>query len=144
LIRLLPDGLTVLFCPAAALPALMPVPADPPVAVPVVVPLAGDPVVMLPAAEVPAELPPAVPPLDCASAQVPVNASAVANPNVVSFIIAPFPWCGANDLPAAAFLAPDHSSLLFPAGLPRPQPEIARMSADTTAAVGRYLASRYN
>jgi hypothetical protein len=90
LIRLLPDGLTVLFCPAAALPALMPVPADPPVAVPVVVPLAGDPVVMLPAAEVPAELPPAVPPLDCASAQVPVNASAVANPNVAIFMIAPF------------------------------------------------------
>jgi hypothetical protein len=66
----------------------------PPVALPVVVPVVGDPVVVpLVAAPPVAELPPAEPPLDpldCASAQVPVKASAVANPNVASFMIAPF------------------------------------------------------
>jgi hypothetical protein len=91
-----PDGFSPLFRPAAALPGLlfMPVSAGLPVALPVVVPLVEDPVVVPPVAAPPvAELPPAEPPLDpldCASAQVPVNASAVANPNVASFMIAPF------------------------------------------------------
>lgn len=96
LISVFPDGFSPLFCPAAALPALlvMPAPAVPPVAFPVVVPPAGDPVVVLPVAAPPvAALPPAEPPVDCASAQVPVNASAVASPNVASFMIAPFSWC---------------------------------------------------
>jgi hypothetical protein len=77
---------------AAALPALLvtPVSAVPPVALPVVVPVVEDPVVVLLVAAPPvAELPPAAPPLDCASAQVPVKTSAVANPNVASFMIAP-------------------------------------------------------
>jgi hypothetical protein len=96
LISVVPDGFSPLFRPAAALPALlvMPVSAVPPTALPVVVPLVEDPVVVpLVAAPPVAELPPAEPPLDpldCASAQVPVNASAVANPNVASFMIAPF------------------------------------------------------
>jgi hypothetical protein len=91
--RLFPDGFAALFRPAAALPALlvMPVSAGLPVALPVVVPLVEDPVVVPPVAAPPvAELPPAEPPQDCASAQVPVNASAVANPNAASFMIAPF------------------------------------------------------
>ena len=78
LIRVFPDGFSPLFCPAAALPALlvMPVPAAPPVAlpvvvppVPVVVPLVEGPVVapLVAAPPVP-ELPLVEPPLDCASA----------------------------------------------------------------------------
>jgi hypothetical protein len=66
-----PDGFAPLFRAAAALPALlvMPVSAVPPVALPVVVPPAEDPVVVpLVAAPPAAELPPAEPPLDCASA----------------------------------------------------------------------------
>jgi hypothetical protein len=90
-----PDGFAPLFRAAAALPALlvMPVSAGLPVALPDVVPpevvaLVEDPVaVPLVAAPPAAELPP----VDCASAQVLVNASAVANPNVTSFMIAPFP-----------------------------------------------------
>jgi hypothetical protein len=35
-------------------------------------------------------LPPAELPVDCASAKLPVKTSAVANPNVASFMIAPF------------------------------------------------------
>jgi hypothetical protein len=91
-----PDGFSPLFCPAAALPALLvpPVLAVPPVALPVVVPPVGDPaVVPLVAAPPVAELPPVEPTVDCASAQVPLNANAVANPNVASFMIAPFSWC---------------------------------------------------
>jgi hypothetical protein len=90
LIWVLPDGFSALFRPAAALPGplLMPVL---PVALPVVVPVAGDPVVV-PLAAVPpvAELPPVAPPVDCANAEVPVKISAVAKPNVVSFMIDPF------------------------------------------------------
>ena len=66
-----PDGFSPLFRPAAALPALLvtPVSAVPPVALPVVVPLVEDPVVVLLVAAPPvAELPPVVPPVDCASA----------------------------------------------------------------------------
>jgi len=93
-----PDGFAPLFRAAAALPALlvMPVSAGLPVALPVVVPpdvvaLVEDPVaVPLVAAPPVPELPPVEPPVDCASAQVPVNISAVANPNVASFMIAPF------------------------------------------------------
>jgi hypothetical protein len=66
-----PDGFSPLVRAAAALPALLvtPVSAVPPVAVPVVVPLVEDPVVVLLVAAPPvAELPPVVPPVDCASA----------------------------------------------------------------------------
>ena len=66
-----PDGFSPLFWPAAALPALlvMPVLGVVPVALPDVVPVTEDPVVVpLVAAPPVAELLPAVPPLDCASA----------------------------------------------------------------------------
>jgi hypothetical protein len=83
-----PDGFAPLFRAAAALPALLvtPVSAVPPVALPVVVPVVEDPVVVLLVAP-PA---PVLPPVDCASAKLPVKTSAVANPNVASFITAPF------------------------------------------------------
>ena len=71
LIRVFPDGFSPLFCPAAALPALlvMPVPAAAPVALPDVVPVAEDPVVVLLVAAPPVAEPPLVePPVDCASA----------------------------------------------------------------------------
>ena len=60
---------------------------------PVVLPLVEEPVVVLLAAEPPAaELPPAVPPAEppplCASAKVLESASAVANPIVLSFMVA--------------------------------------------------------
>ncbi|UPJ52211.1 hypothetical protein IVB30_13130 [Bradyrhizobium sp. 200] len=108
MIRLFPDGFSPLFRAAAALPALlvMPVLESVPVALPVVVPPVEDPVVVLlgaallgaallgaaPLVAAPpvAVLPPVEPPLDCANAYVPVNANAVANPNVASFMIAPF------------------------------------------------------
>jgi hypothetical protein len=62
-----PDGFSRLFCPAAALPALLLTPV--PAALPVVVPVVGDPVgVPLVAAPPVAELPPVAPPVDCASA----------------------------------------------------------------------------
>jgi hypothetical protein len=112
-----PDGFSPLFRAAAALPALLvtPVSAVPPVALPVVVPLVEDPVVVLLVAALPvAELPLAEPLLDCASAQVPVKTSAVANPNVASFMIAPFSCrVTANEVRQAAFPPADHSSLLF-------------------------------
>jgi hypothetical protein len=59
-----------LFAPAAALPALLDMPAPGfPMALPVVVPVAGDPVVAPLVAALPvAELPPAEPAPDCASA----------------------------------------------------------------------------
>jgi hypothetical protein len=83
-----PDGFTPLFRAAAALPALLvtPVSAVPPVALPVVVPVVEDPVVVL----LVAPPTPALPPVDCASAKLPVKTSAVANPNVASFMMAPF------------------------------------------------------
>jgi hypothetical protein len=90
----LPDGFAPLFRAAAALPALLltPVSAVPPVALPDVVPVVEDPVVVLLVAAPPvAELPPVDPPLDCASAKLPVKTTAVANPNVASFMMAPFP-----------------------------------------------------
>jgi len=76
LMRVFPDGFNPLFCPAAALPALlvMPAPAAPPVALPDVVPPVEDPVVVPLVAAPPvaappvAELPLAEPLLDCASA----------------------------------------------------------------------------
>ena len=85
-----PDGFAPLFRAAAALPALLvtPVSAVPPVALPDVVPVVEDPVVLL---VVPPVLPPAELPVDCASAKLPVKTSAVANPNVASFMMAPFP-----------------------------------------------------
>src|SRR5215207_9703674 len=87
-----PDGFTPLFRPAAALPALLvtPVSAVPPVALPVVVPVVEDPVVVLMVAPPAPVLPPAELPVDCASAKLPVKTSAVANPNVASFMMAPF------------------------------------------------------
>ena len=87
-----PDGFTPLFRPAAALPALLvtPVSAVPPVALPVVVPVVEDPVVVLLVAPPAPVLPPAELPVDCASAKLPVKTSAVANPNVASFMMAPF------------------------------------------------------
>jgi hypothetical protein len=91
-----PDGFTPLFRAAAALPALlvMPVLGSVPVALPVVVPPVEDPVVVpLVAAPPVAELPPVEVPLDCASAKLPVKTNAVANANVASFMIAPFPGC---------------------------------------------------
>ena len=84
----LPDGFTALLRPAAALPAslLMPVVPAP---LPGVVPLVEDPAVPLVAAPPVPELLPDEPP-DCARAKELVNASAVANPIVASFMIAPF------------------------------------------------------
>ena len=71
LMRVFPDGFNPLFCPAAALPALlvMPVPVAAPVALPDVIPVVEDPVVVPLVATPPvAELPLAEPLLDCASA----------------------------------------------------------------------------
>jgi hypothetical protein len=87
-----PDGFAPLFRPAAALPALLvtPVSAVPPVALPDVVPVVEDPVVVLLVAPPAPVLPPAELPVDCASAKLPVKTSAVANPNVASFMMAPF------------------------------------------------------
>jgi len=137
-----PDGFSPLFRAAAALPALLvtPVSAVPPVALPVVVPLVEDPVVgLLVAAPPMAELPLAEPLLDCASAQVPVKASAVANPNVASFMIAPFSCrVTANEVRQAAFPPADHTSLLFP--------EIFachKLDMANDALVGSSVASRY-
>jgi hypothetical protein len=117
LISVFPDGLSPLFAPAAALPALLDIPVlgFVPVALPDVVPVAGDPVVVpLVAAPPVAELPLAVPPLDCANAKPLVKASAVASPNVASFMIAPSCCCiMANGVANTAFLLADHSSLLF-------------------------------
>jgi hypothetical protein len=136
LIRLFPDGFSPLFCPAAALPALpvVPVPAVPPVAFPVVVPPVGDPVVVPLVAALPvAELPP----VDCASAQVPVNASAVANPNVASFMIAPLLLAQELTMSAsAAFLPVDHSSLLFPRRYPLAAAIVVRRSDAGEHAIG--------
>jgi hypothetical protein len=87
-----PDGFAPLFRAAAALPALLvtPVSAVPPVALPVVVPVVEDPVVVLLVVPPAPVLPPAEVPVDCASAKLPVRTSAVAKPNVASFMMAPF------------------------------------------------------
>jgi hypothetical protein len=117
LMSVFPDGFSPLFRPAAALPAslLMPVLGLVPVALPVVVPLVDGPVaVPLVAAPPVPELPLAEPLPDCASATVLENASAVANPNVASFMAAPFLVAlGANEVRRTAFLSADHRSLLF-------------------------------
>jgi hypothetical protein len=79
-----PDGFRPLACPAAALPAPVDMPLfAAPVELPVVVPPTEDPAVA-------AEPPPVEVPPDCARANVLVSASAVANPIVASFMIAPF------------------------------------------------------
>ena len=117
LISVFPDGFSPLFGAAAALPALlvMPVLGLVPIALPDVVPVVEDPVVVpLVAAPPVAELPLAEPPLDCASAKLLVKTSAVANPNVASFMIAPSCCCiMANGIANTAFQLADHSSLLF-------------------------------
>jgi hypothetical protein len=81
-----PDGFRPLFAPAAALPALLPVP--PVVEVPVVVvPFMEEPVVVPLAADPPAaELPPAAPLLLWANANVLLSARAAANPIVTSLM----------------------------------------------------------
>jgi hypothetical protein len=68
LISVLPDGFSLLFAPAAALPALLDMPELVPVALPVVVPVEGDPVAVPLAAAPPVAEPPAEPAPDCASA----------------------------------------------------------------------------
>ena len=79
--RVLPDGFCPLLAPAAALPALLPVP--PVVEVPVVVvPFMEEPVVV----PVAAELPPAEPPPLWANANVLVSVRAAANPIVMSLM----------------------------------------------------------
>ncbi|NOJ39004.1 hypothetical protein [Bradyrhizobium australiense] len=86
-----PDGFTGLFRPAAALPAslVMPVVEFPPAPLPAVVPLVEDPAAPPAAAPPVPELPPAPLPPACARAKVLVIASAMANPIVASFMIAP-------------------------------------------------------
>jgi len=114
LIWVLPDGFSPLFRPAAALPGplLMPVL---PVALPVVVPVVGGAVIApLVVAPPVAELPAVPPPADCANAYVPAKTSAVANPNVASFMIAPFLAASGQTMPAhVAFQLADHGWLLF-------------------------------
>jgi hypothetical protein len=91
LILVLPDGLSPLARPAAALPAPVDMPLfGAPVELPVVVPLTDDPAVV-PVAAPPAVLPPVEVPPDCARANPPVAVSAAANANVASFMVAPFP-----------------------------------------------------
>jgi hypothetical protein len=86
----LPDGFRPLLRAAAALPASFDMPLlGAPVELPVVVPVAEDPAVV-PVAPPAAEPPPVEVPPDCASAKLAVNVSAVAKPNVASFMIGPF------------------------------------------------------
>jgi hypothetical protein len=81
LMPLLPDGFSVLFAPAAALPApVLGVPAAP--VVPLVVPVVGDP-----AAGAPVEPAPGEPVPLCASANVLVSVSAAANAMLVSLMV---------------------------------------------------------
>lgn len=83
LIKVLPDGFRPLLAPAVALPAPLLIP----LLVPLVVPFVEEPVVTpLVADPVAAELPP-VEPLPCANANVLVNASAAANPIVLSLMV---------------------------------------------------------
>ncbi len=88
--KLLPEGLSVLFAPAAALPALRfglllgLVPG----AAPVVVPPIDDPVVVPLAADPPAAAPPVAEPVPlCAKAKVFVRTRAAASPMLVSFMM---------------------------------------------------------
>jgi len=91
-IKLLPEGLRVLFAPAAALPALV---GGPPVALPVVDdPVDGLPVLTPPAAgpALPAEPPaPPVPPA-CAKAKPVESAIAAASANIFFMIFPPVTW----------------------------------------------------
>jgi hypothetical protein len=80
-----PDGFRPLFAPAAALPALLPVPTV--AELPVVVPFMEEPVVVPVAADPPAaELPPAEPLPLWANANVLLSARAAANPIVISLM----------------------------------------------------------
>jgi len=88
-IKLLPEGLRVLFAPAAALPALV---GGPPVALPVVDdPVDGLPVLTPPTAgpALPAE--PPVPPA-CAKAKPVESAIAAASANIVFMMFPPVTW----------------------------------------------------
>jgi hypothetical protein len=86
LMKVLPDGFWLLLAPAAALPALLPVPPVVEVTV-VVVPFMEEPVVVPLAADPPAaELPPAAPLLLWANANVLLSARAAANPIVTSLM----------------------------------------------------------
>jgi hypothetical protein len=81
--KVLPDGFWPLLAPAAPLPAPLLIP----LLVPLVVPFVEEPVVTpLVADPVAAELPRAEP-LPCANANVLVNASAAANPIVLSLMV---------------------------------------------------------
>jgi hypothetical protein len=83
--KLLPDGFSVLFAPAAAPPALRL--GLPPGEVPVVVPPMEDPVVT-PLVADPPVVPPAAEPVPvCAKAKVLVRAKAAASPMLVSFMM---------------------------------------------------------
>ena len=87
LMWVLPDGLSPLARPAAALPASFDMPLlGAVVELPVVVPPGEDPAVV-PVAAAP---PPADPPLDCARAKPPVTVIEAAKANVANFMIAPF------------------------------------------------------
>jgi hypothetical protein len=77
LIKLLPEGLAGLFVPAAAPPALLPIPVVPPVDVPAELPAA------------PAPAPPPAPP--AANAQDPETARAVAKMIAVILFMVSFP-----------------------------------------------------
>jgi hypothetical protein len=85
----LPEGFKLLFAPAAALPA--PVERPPLTLLPVVWPLGEVPVVVPLEGGAPvAAGPPAAPLLLCASADPPTNASAAANPIVISRMLLSF------------------------------------------------------
>lgn len=89
LMLVLPHGLRPLFRAAAALPASFDMPLFRFPAAEPVVPLAAPEVVPLAAVPPVGELPPVELPL-CASAQVAVSPSAVANASVASLMIAPW------------------------------------------------------
>jgi hypothetical protein len=87
LMKLLPDGFTLLLAPAAALPApLLRPPLVPVVALPVV-PLLVDPVAAPPAPV----LPPAAPPPLCANASVLERVIAAATAMLMNFMMSSFP-----------------------------------------------------
>jgi hypothetical protein len=88
LMKLLPDGFSALFAPAAAPPAFIfgLLPGRVPGAVPVVVPPMDDPVVT-PLVPDPAVPPAAEPVPVCAKAKVLVRAIAAASPMLVSFMM---------------------------------------------------------
>jgi len=88
--KLLPDGLRLLFAPAAAPPALRfgLLLGRVPDAAPVVVPPNDDPVVVPLVVDPPAAVPPVAEPVPlCAKAKVLVRAKAAASPMLVSFMM---------------------------------------------------------